>query len=84
MTDRITGQQRRRERRLERLDWLRDHPSILASLPIDRGVLSDAQQAMLQAVIEMMKTDKLYATHASPADTRWSVRRLVAELRGRP
>ena len=72
----------RQERHRQRLQWLRDHPELLASLPSARmNVNHDQSRALLEAV-SGMKDAGLYARTSQGVG--WGIRLLVSELRGDP
>jgi len=82
MSNHLTGA-RRVEQHQRRLAWLQAHPELLARLPGMANDVSDAQSEALNEALRGMKLVKLYAPTSDNQASRWSIRVLVSELRGR-
>ena len=76
-----TNQAQRDLQHRQRLDWLRTHPALLATLPSAARAMDLAQEAALDTAIRGMKHVALYSANAK---AEWGIRCLVSELRGEP
>lgn len=83
MANRYTGLQQlaRRQRRLE---WLQANTQVLAGLPAADEDVSPAGRETLERVLQRMMRLGLYSQTSEKKASRWGIRILVSELRGRP
>jgi hypothetical protein len=64
-----------------RLAWLQAHPELLARLPGTQNDVEPDQSEALDEAWRRMKHERLYAATAATINGRWSIRKLVDELR---
>jgi hypothetical protein len=65
-----------------RCAWLTDHPELLKRLPEAGACPTLAESQALDEAVRTMSVRRLYAPQTASHNIRWSIRRLVSELRG--
>jgi hypothetical protein len=78
----MTGTERN-QRHCARLVWLKSQPELLTRLPAADEDVTEEQHELLIKTCSWMQRLGLYSEHSESRASRWGIRRLVSELRGR-